>query len=195
MLRRYQVGGKEPDPPIAVGQSGELYRDLHPSADDRFLAYLTSSTAGSTLSVIDFASHTSRVIGHFPVSAYLRGWTADGTAVVIVQPATFYEDTTADVVVRVVPLGKAAIREARIGRAFIATTRFDPARGLVYMTRSDAGVQNVYAYGLATSNLKQVTDNVQSDVAFSSVEVLGDGRILGVMAEHKSDIWIAERDR
>ena len=116
-------------------------------------------------------------------------------AVVAVQAASFHEDFTADVHVRVVSVGRVDVRDTRIERALIATTRFDAARGVVYLTRSEAGIQNVYAYPLATGKLRRITNNARPGIAFSGVEPLAGDRLLGVTAEHQSDIWIGERER
>ena len=202
-LKRYRVGSTEPSAPLQVGEQGQVFRDLRPSPDDRFLAYLiaspagsnTGSPAGSKLCVLDLSTGITRVVGQFQAAAYLRGWTAGGTALVVVQATNNHEDFTADIDVLVVPVGKAGVRKAGIERALIATTRLDPVRGILYLARAEAGIQNMYSFSLADGSLRKVTDNVRPGVAFSGFELLDDGRILGVRAEHKSDVWIAERQR
>jgi hypothetical protein len=188
-IRHYDIGATGPAPPLVVANPGEAFRELRPSADGQSLAYLVSSRKGSTLHVFDLKSRIGRAIGSFQNSVYLRGW-ASADSLVVVRAPTFNEDFTADVEILVVPVSGAPVREGRISGALIGTTRLSPARGLVYVTRSEAGVHNLYAYGIATRGLRPITDNDRPGVTFSGIEVLDERRIIGVSSERKSDIWL-----
>ncbi len=188
-IRQYEAGATGPAPPLVVAGSGEAFRELRPSPDGRSLAYLVSSRQGSTLHVFDLMTRTGRAIGSFQNSVYLRGW-AGADALVVVRAPGFNEDFTANVEILVVPVSGTPVREGRISSALIGTTRLSPAHGQVYVTRSEAGVHNLYAYAVATRGLRAITDNVSPSVTFSGIEALDERRIIGVRSERQSDIWL-----
>jgi hypothetical protein len=80
----------------------------------------------------------------------------------------------------------------RIDRAFLATVRLDPGRALLYATRSEGGVHNLYTFALNAQEIRRLTDNTLPGVTFSGLDSLGAAGIIGVRTERKSDIWLLD---
>jgi len=189
-VRRWKTGAKEADPPLTTVEPGAVVRDLNPSPDGRLVAYATFGAKVSALHLLDLASGADRSVLDVQGSAYVRGWQSSPAGLVLVRPTNTYEDLSADVDVLVVSPNGVSRPVGRIERAFMATIRLDPDRGLLYVTRSDAGVHNLYTFSLATQIARRVTDNGLLGVTFSGIEPLVGGGLVGVRTERKSDIWL-----
>jgi Tol biopolymer transport system component/predicted Ser/Thr protein kinase len=201
-IRRYQPGSHEPAATLATARSGEAIRDLYPSPDGRSLTYVVADAAvgrrtrPSTLHIMDIASGRDQQVASIdgPNRVHLRGWLPGDGGLVALQPRRFYEDLTADVEVFVV--SSAGVRRSAgvIPNAWIATTRLDSRARVLYVTRSEAGIHNLSRFALDGAVLTRVTDNTQPGVTFSGIVPLSGGALLGVRSEHKSDIWMMERE-
>jgi hypothetical protein len=113
--------------------------------------------------------------------------------VVLVRPRQVNDDFTAGLEVFVAPLEGGLRRVGALDRAFIATTRLDSAASVLYVTRSEDGIHNLFAFDLRTGNLRPATSNRAPGVTFSGVEPAGAGSILGVRTERRSDLFLIER--
>jgi serine/threonine protein kinase/Tol biopolymer transport system component len=189
-LHRYQVGASSAGGALATAGAGEVIHDLQTSADGRYLAYLVSSTV-SILHVMDVLTGKDRTITRFPTRVGVRGWLADGS-VVLVRASALREDAATDMeVLASTPAG--ILREIGfVDRAFMSTARLDPAGSILYVTRSEDNVHNLYALSLTTHGLRRVTDNTLPGVTFSGVRPLDRGRVVGIRQERKSDIWLMD---
>ena len=191
-IRRYRLGAKPAADSLVAAEPGRLLRDLHPSEDGRSLAFLESSGNSSTLKLCDLVSGTVKSTATFTGSVYIRGWLPDNSGVVLVRAARFHEDFTADVDVIVVSGAGQPTPLGVIERAQIATSRLDSARSLLYVTRSEAGIHNLYAFSLTGKTLRRITDNALTGVTFSGAEPLATGAVVGARSERKVDTWLLE---
>ena len=190
VLRRFRIGASAPDDPLARAGTREQIHDLHISANGRTLAYMVSSPISSTLHFLDVQSGTDGRTVPLGRRASLRGWLAKDAGVVVVAPGRAREDGTSDVDLSVgFPIGE--LRHVRdIVGAFYPTIRLDAARSVVYATRLEGGVHNVFALPLSDGGSYRITDNTLPGVTFSSVEPIGEGAIVGVRYSSSSDIWL-----
>ncbi len=192
-MRRYRTGAKEAERPLATVESGAFVRDLYPSPNGRMVAYVAAfGTKVSALHLLDLSSAEDRSILELQGSAYVRGWLSNNAGLVLVRATTTYEDLSADVEVLVVSPNGAVRPVGRIERSFMATMRLDPDRGILYVTRSEAGVHNLSTFSLRTATVRRVTDNALPGVTFSGIHSLGVGGIIGVRTERESDIWLLD---
>jgi hypothetical protein len=103
-----------------------------------------------------------------------------------------HEDSTAEIQVLVAGMMGALRTIGTVDRALIGTIRLDPARAVLYVTRSEGGIQNLFAYSLTNKTLRRVSENDLPGVTFSGIEPLGGGQIIGVRQERKSDVWLLD---
>jgi hypothetical protein len=111
---------------------------------------------------------------------------------VLARAVRFQTDFTADVEVLVASASGGVRTVGILPGAFVATTRLDPARLVLYVTRADEGAHNVHEMSLVTGRSRRVTDNVLPGVTFSGLEPLPGGALIGVRHERKSDIWLLD---
>src|SRR5262249_49910178 len=149
--------------------------DLQISADGRRLAYLIGRSANSTdqaapstrayeLHVVDVESGKDDVWASFPAGRTLcRGWTSDDRSVVGIRVAKRFDDATNAIEVQLAAAGGAPRTLGSVEHVVQETIRVLPGRPFVYMTRSEGGVANVYAWSLGTQTLRAISDNSQVD--------------------------------
>jgi Tol biopolymer transport system component len=195
-LRRYQSAATLPAPALVTLTSEGVIRDVRASSDGRTLAYVvwSGSSRLSTVHVIDITTGKSRELARLDGDAYARGWLASGSDLVIVRAGTYSDDFTSDIDVLTLSADGKIRQAGRISRAFIASTRFDPGRALVYATQSNAGVHNLVSFSLTNHALYRITENTLPGVSFSGIQPLANGSIIGVRSDHKQDIWIMEAE-
>jgi hypothetical protein len=70
--------------------------------------------------------------------------------------------------------------------------RLHGSRRLLYMTRTDQGTENAFAFSIDTGVLTQVTDNQLPGVTFSGFQPSGQG-VIGVREERREDIWLIQQ--
>jgi hypothetical protein len=169
--------------------------DVYPLADGgRAVSYLTRSADSCSLHLLDVNVGADDVITRFPCLrfTYLRGWTRGDGAAVIVRPVKLNDDTTNSIeIILITPKGEVS-RVYRLDQVYVSSTRLDSERLLLYMTRTEEGVHNMYALSLETGKLLSVTRNKTPDVTFTGVEPIGGGLVVGARHERKSDIWLLE---
>jgi hypothetical protein len=188
-VRRYRVGERAAEGPLARAQAREVIHDVHASANG-MLAYLVSLGGGETLHVVDVQTGKTRLSVPFPGRATARGWVSGDEGLVLARAGGFNEDFTTEVEVLVVSLTGSLRSVGVIDRAFLVTTRLDPARGVMYLVRLDSGVHNLYEFTLATGRLRRITDNGLPGVRFSGFGALARAGLVGVRQERRSDIWM-----
>lgn len=195
-VRRYRVGSDTAEPPLASARAREIIYDLHVSPDGRSLAYVVAAPSGCVLNIVDVPSGALRHAVPIGNSAVARGWLRDGSGVVSIRPHNVDDDYTGTLEVVVVGITGSTTAIASIASGFIATTRYDPVRSALYVTRRDNDQYNVFAVALAPGGEQtRITDNVAPETVFSGVEPLGNGAVVGVRYERKSDIWVVESVR
>lgn len=194
-IRRYRPGHAEADAPLARSASPmEFPRDLYMSPDDRSLGYVSVSRDGVVVRVMTVETGVSQTLARLPASqtgVYGRGWLDDGF--VLVRILTLHADLSADIEVLVVDRSGSVKRAGTITTAFIATTRLHAARHALYVTRTENGVHNMYAFDFATGSLKPLTRNVVPGVTFSGFCPVGSGTVIGVREERRQDIWLIQQ--
>ena len=175
--------------------------DIQVSPNGRQLAYLTSRTASAEsgggrsyeLHVLDTDTGKGSVWGTFSgLRMTCRGWAADGQRAILARTLKLLDDRTHNIELLSVSAPNHTQTIGTIDRVVQETLRFLPARGALYMTRSEAGVANIYAYGLETRKLTPITDNSLVDVTFGNVEPFGPDRLAGVRDVRKHDIWLLD---
>jgi hypothetical protein len=122
-----------------------------------------------------------------------RGWAADGQRAILARTVKqLLEDRTQNIELLAVSAPNHAQTIGTIDRVVQETIRFLPSRGALFLTRSEGGVANIYAYGLETRKLTPITDNALVDVTFGNVEPFGPDRLAGVRDVRKHDIWLLD---
>ncbi len=198
-IRRYRAGAASADPPLAKASDPLFYiRDPHVSPDGRFLGYLLNDSRDTTVvHAITLETGDDREWAEIkgPQSGvFARGWLLDGT-MVLVHRVALHEDRSGsgdlDVIV-VGPAGAVRPPAVRINNAFIATTRLHPDARALYVTRTENGVHNLYAFSFTTLRLAALTRNTLPGVTYSGIEPLDADTLIGVREERRQDIWLLQ---
>lgn len=199
MIRRFRTGTGAMDPPLVREPEGIWIRDLYPSADGRTVAYLAGSRSKkiAELHALDLSTASDRILARFPAEVWTdlqnKGWTHDDRSIVLVRRSAVYadkKDTIEILMASAVDAGAAPRRVAIVEGTFFVTTRLDAERRVLYLTRSEGVIHNLYAVSLATGALRRMTNNQLPAVSFSGVECLPNGRLLCVRDQKRQDIWI-----
>ena len=196
-IRIFRPGALHADPPLAGFESAPLLRDPFLSPDGRSLAYLTVAPNAYSLRVRDLATGVDRVIARFeggPTDIYLRGW-LDRGRFVVVRTLSRGSDRTNEMEVVVIESNGLIRRAALVSHAFTTTSRLDGPRSILYVTRAEQGIHNLFAIALTTGAMKAVTTNPLPGVTYSGFAVLGQDRLIGVEDERRRDIWLIESTR
>jgi serine/threonine protein kinase len=191
VVRRYQAGGARAGEPSAVANPNEIIHDLQLSTNGD-LAYVVRAKGGSTLHFIDGSSGKSLGTLQLQGTVSARGWLTGEKGLVVARAAIFKPDFTADVEILIASAAGAVRTIGVVPNAFIATTRFDASRSVLYVARHDGTARNLYEVSLHTGRLRRVTDNTLPGVSFAGVEPLPRGALIGVRHEQKSDIWLLD---
>jgi len=104
----------------------------------------------------------------------------------------FQPDFTADVEVLVVSPNGGVRSIGVVPDAFVATTRLDPTRSVLFIARIEGGSHNLFEMSLANGRLRQITDNALPGVTFSGIQPLRSGALVGVRHQRRSDIWLLD---
>jgi serine/threonine protein kinase len=187
---------------VLVNLRGASVRDIRLSPDGR-LAYLVRRRPGGG-APDEYELHVKhlddgrdetvwaeRGSGTVP---FLRGWTRSGALLVL---HSRYEPDQAHYMIEPLEIGIGAGRKLRpikpLDGCFVATTRLDASGTLLYLTRVESGVQNIYSVRLADGRVNRETDNDQPGVTFGSIEPLPGGGILYSRSVLKRDVWLARK--
>jgi Tol biopolymer transport system component len=198
-IRRYHTGDAAPGPPIAKSSGPtDFLRDLYLSPDGARLAYVAVSPGAFAIHVIDLSTSVDRLVKRLVpalqgvgTSALLRGWVDN--SLVVVERTKLNEDKTGDVDVRIVSAASGeTVTAGTITGAFAATSRLHVARRVLYITRIENGVHNLYEFPLAGGPLKPLTRNGLPGVTFSGFYPVGPDALIGVRDERRQDIWLIQ---
>jgi hypothetical protein len=194
-IRRYHTGDPAPGPPLAKASGpAEFLRDPALSPDGGRLAYAAASREAFVIHVIDLATGVDRALAKRDpamTSTFLRGWLDD--ELVLVERGKLNDDATGDVTVSAVNPASGAVRKiGTITSALVATTRLHAARRVLYVTRIENGVHNLYEFPLSGGPLKALTRNVLPGVTFSGFYPVGPDGLIGVRDERREDIWLMQ---
>jgi serine/threonine protein kinase len=195
-IRKYKAGDAAPGPPLtAAAGDREFIRDLYLSPDGTRLAYLSASPdAAVVVHALDLRSGADRVLDTLKgfTSVFGRGWIGD-SFVVVRRTGELHEDRTADLEVRLVNAATGAVTTAgTITNAFIATARLHAARRVLYATRIESGLNNLYEFTFSTGLSKALTRNALPGVTFSGFQPAGGDAMIGVRDERRQDIWLIQ---
>jgi hypothetical protein len=156
---------------------------------------LLSTPDAVEIHVTDFASGVDVVIAREPVSIaslFTRGWTSS-TTILLLKRISVNVGGTARVEMVEIDLQGRARRLQTVDGAFPVTARLDARRSLVYVTRAEAGIHNIFAITLGSGAMTPVTRNRQPGVTFSGIEPLADGRVVYSRNERRQDIWFVHQ--
>jgi hypothetical protein len=196
MIRRYRSGEAKADAPMARGTSPtDFIRDLYVSPDDRRLAYVSSpkeSTAVHVLTIDTGVDKTLLTLPRVPgvYGSYGRGWLDDGF--VLVRNVADRETGGTDLEVLVIDASGTPKRAGLITHAFAGTTRLHAARRVMYVTRVENGVHNLYEFSFATGTTRALTRNALAGVTFSGFHPVGRDAVIGAREERRQDIWLSQ---
>lgn len=189
----YHAASKRVDPPIFTGVANAFVRDLFVSQDGGRLTFLTYIARQFGVHVRDLASGQHReiasVAGSF-TSVYGLGWLPDGR-VAIVTTVEINPDATSTMAVLLIGSDGTTTTLGPISNVIQGTSRLDPAHGMLYLTRAEGGVHNVYGFALSTGRLTKITDNALPGVSFSGVRPAGRA-LIAVRNQRARDIWLIE---
>ena len=178
--------------------------DLQISPTGRSLAVVTvRSTPGEQtgsrersyeLIVYDLSTNNREVWATFTASGRVtcRGWSADGKRAVLTRSVSIQDDRTHTIEVIEVSGPKQMRSLGTVDHVVVETLRVPQSKNALYMTRSELGVANIYAFALDTRSLTAMTDNSLVDVTFANVESFGADRLAGVRDVRKHDIWLLD---
>jgi len=196
-LARYHATTKQVDTPLFSVAATGFIRDLCVSEDGRGLAFLTFLAGQYGVHMRDLVSGQQRQITTFAAQftrAFHRGWLPDGRLVVVKMVELNQDSTTGTIEVLLVGGDGKVTVAGPISNGILGTTRLDSARGVLYLTRAEGGVHNVYAFAIASGRLTQVTDNALPGVSFSGVEPAGSA-LIAVRNQRERDIWLIETQK
>ncbi len=203
-LRRYRhAGGVDKEVRAQVKAPGTM-RDIYPSPDGRRVAYvkvLPGPQGGpvSELHVVDLASggdRTAYASAGGGLAWLCRGWTAGGRSVILVRRTAAARDLAERLEVFEVSVGRRApAAPLIIERGFVQTLRVDPDARVIYVTRSDAGVHNLYSVPLDGRAPRPLSSNQMTGISFSGVVRAAGGDLIFTRDERKRDIYISRIDR
>ncbi len=205
VLRRYRTGDAGGDAgldPAAHAQlkKGEVMRDVYPASDGRRVAYLRGWPKSTEeylvdLHVVEPEVPRDTLVLTTTTRLYLlllRGWTdKDESLVLVRRPDAGNDDGSDPLVVSEVTVAGQSRPLMTIDSAFHQTLRLDAPRRTIFVTRSDAGVHNLYAVPLGTGQPRRLTTNQVTGVSFSGVARASSGGIVFVRDETKRDIYIS----
>ncbi len=200
VLRRYRVDGGLDPAAHAQLKKGEVMRDVYPASDGRRVAYLRGWPKSADeylveLHVVEPAVPRDTLMLTVTTRLYLlllRGWTdKDGSLVLVRRPDAANKDGSERLEVTEVSVDGQSRPLATIDGGFHQTLRLDAARRMLFVTRSDAGVHNLYAVPFGTGQPRRLTTNQVTGVSFSGVARASGGGIVFVRDETKRDIYIS----
>jgi serine/threonine protein kinase/Tol biopolymer transport system component len=195
-IGRYDAAKKQVDNRVYSLTATGFIRDLFVSADARRLSFLTLVGGVYGVQQRDLADGTQRELAAFPgafTGVFSRGWLPDGR-LVILRSKELNPDATATIEVLLVSSDGTMTTDGAITNAMMVTTRLDPAHGVLYVTRSEKGVHNVFGYAIGSGRLTQVTDNALPGVSFSGVRPAG-AALIAVRNQRERDIWLIETQK
>ena len=172
--------------------------DIQVSSDGRQIAFLVEQRGQGDrayeLGVVDVESDRSALWATFPPGGRMtcRGWAPDGKSVVVARSLGIHDDATHNIEVLLVSASEQKRPVATIDHVVQETLRLPSGKAVMYMTRSERGVANIYALSLDRRTLTAVTDNSLVDVTFANVEPFGTDRLAGVRDVRKHDIWLLD---
>ena len=193
-VKRFRPGSGEPPSVVVDGPSRHL-TDVRVSPDARRLSYLLSTPDAVEIHVTDLASRADVVVAREPVSIaslFTRGWTSS-TTILLLKRISVNVGGTARVEMVEIDLQGRARRLQAVDGAFPVTARLDAKRSLLYVTRADGGIHNIFAINLGSGAMTSVTRNRQPGVTFSGIEPLADGRVVYSRNERRQDIWLVHQ--
>jgi Tol biopolymer transport system component len=176
---------------ILTGPRGVSLSGIYLSSDGRHLAYCIYLGSATEVRRYDLETGRDELVyrdNHGPLgSLFLRGWQADGRAVVALR----YEQANADgsQPLEVLSLSASGIarRLAFVDGGFGQTARLDG--DFLYLTTTSRGAHNVRRVSLPDAATRLVTDNARPGVSYSGLMPAGSGSLLFSRLEQIQDIW------
>lgn len=195
LLRQLSVAERKVDELSRLTNPDGTFRGLFVSPDGTRLAYLSRIGGSSWVYLRDLASGPEKQFGPFPGGAspiYGLGWLSAGEFLLLRRIA-MWPDRAIDMEVLAVGSPGGFRSLGTIDHAFVATARFDERTSTIYVTRSEDGVHNLYAWAIPSGGLRRITAIYEPGVTVSGVNITSTGHVLAVRDERVSDVWILER--
>ena len=187
-IRVADLAGRDEPALLLSAPAGAPLRDLHMSPSGEAFAYLL----GSEVYVWDIAAGRPFRVGEKTGSGtvHLPGWSSD-TAIVLIQSTQRAGGYHLDVSKLALDGSRRTLGKVKDG--VLPTAKVDHRRGRLFLSRSVAGVQNLFAMSLADGSLRRITSNESPGISFSGVQPMGDDSIVFARDERKLDIWLVQR--
>ena len=192
-IRVADLAGKDEPALLLSAPVGQRIRDLRMSPSGNAFAYLLGSSDGVEAYVWDIAAgRPFRVMSEKTRAAttVLPGWASDN-ALVLIQSSLRAGSHHLDVSELALDGGRRTVGTVKDG--VLPTAKVDHRRGRLFLSRSIAGAQNLFAMSLADGSMRQITTNESPGISFSGVQPIGDDSIVFARDERKRDIWLVER--
>ena len=186
------LGPPAPDILYSAPPKAEI-RDLRISPSGHALAYLLKTAADVEVHVFDLTANRSTVIAKEKGQSralYLPGWSTDSAVVLLrgTPKAGLFHMQISELTI---DGGRRAI--GAVDDAAIPTAKIDHRGGRLFLSRSTAGVQNIFSMSLAEGATRQVTTNESPGVSFAGVQPLGDNALVFARDERKQDVWLVQK--
>ncbi|HYS55391.1 MAG TPA: protein kinase [Thermoanaerobaculia bacterium] len=203
---RQEIGRATPPAPDSVpvvrGETGVNLHDLRVSADDRFLAYVRTSTRSpwrSEVVVHDLATGRgpivfSRIHGRYDKTS-CKGWRKSGQLVVLQSTYDSEQHNERIQVLQIDSSGKESATSFE-PHAFGGTARIDPSSDSIILTAVDSrGFHNLELISLVDGHKRWLTNNRLPGISFGGLEIGPEHRLLFCRQESNSDLWLINFSR
>ena len=191
---RVDVETAQPEDISELTAQGQRIFDLCLSRDEERLAYVLHPGPESReaqvhqlnlLSLEDRVLFTRQLTARMPL--HLAGWLADDQSLLGLS-STQNDDFTQDMELLEIAPGEARIVDI-VRQCYWSTARLESEQGLLYLTRADGPVHNLYAFSLVDKTWHCLTNNVLPQVTYSGINGIG-GDLLYARQEEGGDIWM-----
>jgi len=197
VLRRYQPGQPAPGKALMTAPDtlrAVTVRDLHVSPETGRLGFVMTSRDGVSVHDVDPDTNAVRQIAALAKDDRGQGVVGRGwldRRFVLVRTVRSNEDRTQELDVLVTDDRGGTKLAGHITRAYASTTHL--AGRMLYVTRSEQGTHNVFAFSLDTGQLAAITQNGLPGVTYSGFEPAGARGIIGVREERRDDISLIQQ--
>jgi hypothetical protein len=169
--------------------------ELALSADEHRLAYVLSPweepQSGHQLLVRDLASSTDRLLlveaSSTRAELQCRGWTDAETLLVL---RSRWTGQLAHVEILLVDTSGAINLVGTAEHSLPYTARFDPERGVLYMTRTEDGFPALYAFQVAKRRWQRLLKSDFPTSSFSGIEPTRQGTLIYSRHTKHRDLWL-----
>ena len=196
-IRRVRLGAakREQEVVISADRSDERLLDPIPSYDHQRLTYVRQLPAEENLSRVhelELATRRDRLLYEVRLGprSQLRQLGATGpSSVLVLQSTRNADDTSRLTILELDRTGSKRIL-GTTDHAWLATAALDSSRGLLYVTRVEGGIHNIFGFDVTTRIWARMTHNTLPGVTFSGLEVSARGGLVYARQSRNNDLWM-----